>query len=82
MRKGFGGRATGPHAPGAPGMHPWMGALPVPKLGGTLPPRTAKLAVPPRSIRTVPAERMPMDIRVDDEIRLCGDWAKPPTTAS
>ncbi len=33
-----------------------VSALPVPKLGGKLPPRTAKLAVPPGSNRMVPAE--------------------------
>ena len=45
-----------PAARGAPGMHPWVGALAVPKLGGKLPPRTAKLAVPPGSICMVPVE--------------------------
>ena len=45
-----------PAALGAPGMHPVVCALPVPKLGGKLPPRTAKLAVPPGSNRVVPAQ--------------------------
>ena len=45
-----------PAALGAPGKQHRVSALPVPELGGKLPPSTAKLAVPPRSICMVPAE--------------------------
>ena len=44
-----------PAAPGAPGMYPLVRAPPVPELGGKLPPRTAKLAVPPGTNGSVPA---------------------------
>ena len=44
-----------PIALGAPGTQLWVGARAVPKLGGKLPPSTAKLAVPPGSICMVPA---------------------------
>ena len=47
-----------PAALGAPGMHSSVFAMAVPKLGGKLPPRTAKLAVPPGSNRMVPAESL------------------------
>lgn len=52
-------RAHQPAARGAPGMPPWVGALAVPKLGGKLPPRTVRLAVPPESICMVPAKNGP-----------------------
>gem|GEM_PF-6500257 len=43
-------------------MYPLVRALAVPKLGGKLPPRTAKLAVPPGSDCAVPAQNpMPLD---------------------
>jgi len=35
-----------------------MRAVAVPKLGGKLPPRTAKLAVPPGNIRVTPTRRL------------------------
>ena len=52
-------RAHEPAARWAPGIPPWGGALAVPKLGGKLPPRTARLAVPPGFICRVPGKNGP-----------------------
>ena len=47
-----------PAALRAPGRHQLVRKRFLPKLGGKLPPRTARLAVPPLFNRTVPARRM------------------------